>query len=631
MAMDLAALLLRAGAFPALPRRGQGRLATLRRLDLPLPPPWQGGGHKSLGAALLALLIASSSVRAQTESPVPPVGDATIALTARSAGVGLGFVWGAGTIEYQGKQYPVRLDGFGTGAGVSSLTARGVVYHLKQAEDLNGNYSGLGAGAAVGQGKNRLRMRNEKGVVIDLTAEGSGLLIGLGLRAITLQVGEAGGPPASADFVLPKTLGFGQAAFGRLSLQPTLNIQLAGFAEGNAGFNSRWARGPIKDSDVSLEHSNEVGLNAQVDLGEYGTVRGRVSGVFSLAGGGVSPGATSFPDFNTHSYSIEAAFLGWKSGNAFPGLGYNAIELGFGNQNYQVFDGLLIWEGGLDCGARGACWISPRKAFREAGTLRLTLGGWLLEGFHLKHNDDPSTHTRLGGGRVEYAFQDRVVKEMKSGFMYFNIYQSDEPPRDGLNGFYFYQEATPAPQLPDLQYTMSFVAETNSAAVGNAQAYGWYVTPAYTLSQLPWSPQLSYRFASFSGGGTRNFDPLFTGLSDWGTWFQGELLGEWVLSNTNLQSHMVRLKLTPTEVLTLNLFYYKFLRPNLEERLGPRPTRVSSHQIADEFDTVLDIAPANWWSMTVEFAVAVPNDGIRQATGGNATWIHSMLYTNFNF
>lgn len=589
------------------------------------------GGGEFLGGMLGVVFLASRFALAQTEVPPSAVGDATITLTARSAGVGAGFVWGAGTLEYQGQRYPVRLDGFGAGAGVSSLTARGAVYHLKQVDDLNGPYSALGAGVALGRGASRLRMRNAKGVVIEFIAEGKGLWLGMGLRGVTLQVGAAGGPPASADFVLPKALGFGEAAYGPLSLQPTLNVQLAGFAEGNAGFGGEWAAGPIDRSDLSMQHSNEVGLNAQVDLDRYGTLRGRVSGIFSLSGGGVDPGATSFPDFNTNSYSIEAAFLGWQSGNALAGLGYNALEMGYGNQNYQVFDGLLFWDGAVDCGVRGACWLTPRKAFREAGTVRLTLGDWLVEGYHLKLNDDPTTGTRVGGGRVEYAFQDRVVKEMKSGLMYFNVYESDEPARDGLNAFYFYQEATPVPPLPDFQYTTSFVAETNSAAVGNAQAYGWYVAPAYTISQLPWSPQLSYRFASFSGGGTRNFDPLFTGLSDWGYWFQGELLGEWVLSNSNLQSHMVRLKLTPNDVFTLNLFYYKFLLANLEESFGPTTMRVSSRQLADEVDAILDIAATNWWSMTAELTLAVPNTGFRQATGGNATWINSMLYTNFNF
>jgi hypothetical protein len=583
------------------------------------------------GCVLGTFVVVSQLALAQTEAPTPEAVDATITLSARSAGVGVGFVWGAGALEFHGQRYPVRLDGIGVGAGAASMTARGTVYHLKHVEDLNGSYSALGAGAAFGTGGNRLRMRNAKGVVVDLIADSRGIQFGMGPRGVTLQVGAAGDPPAYAGFALPKTLEFGEAAFGRLKLQPTLNVQLAGFAEGNAGFGGEWAAGPIKRSDLSMQHSNEVGLNGQLDLGQYGALRGRISGVFTLSGGGIDPGATSFPDFNTNAYSIEEAFLGWRSGNAFPGLGYNAVEMSYGNQNYQVFDGLLFWQGGLDCGRRGACWISPRAAFHEAGTLRLRLGEWLIEGYHLKLDDDPSTRTRVGGGRIEYAFQDWVVRAMKSGFMYFNVYESDEPSRDGLNGFYFYQDATPLPPVPDLQYTTSFVAETNSAAAGNAQAYGWYVAPAYTISPLPWSPQLSYRFASFSGGGTRNFDPLFAGPSDWGYWLQGELLGEWVLRNSNLQSHMVRLKLTPNDVFTLNLFYYKFLLNNPEESFGPTPMRVSSHQLADEIDAILDIAATDWWSMTAEFTVAVPNAGFREATGGNATWINSMLYTNFNF
>jgi hypothetical protein len=364
-------------------------------------------------SVLGALILVSWPAWAQTEEPpLPAVADATITLTARSAGVGVGFVWGAGTVEYHGQRYPVRADGVGIGAaGMSSVTARGTVYHLQQIDDLNGEFAALGGGFAFGRGGNRLRMRNAKGVVIQFIAKGTGIQLGMGPRGITLQVGAAGGPPASAAFALPKTLGFGEAAFGPLTLRPTLNVEVAGFAEGNAGFGGQWAAGPINKSDLSMEHSNEVGLNARLDLGNYGTLRGRVSGIFSLAGGGVDPGATSFPDFNTNSYAIEEAFLSWQSGNAFPGLGYNAVQMGYGDQNYQVFDGLLFWSGAGNCGVRGACWLSPREAFREAGTLRLTLGNWLIEGYHLKFNDDPSTGTRLGGGHVEYEFHDWVVKD----------------------------------------------------------------------------------------------------------------------------------------------------------------------------------------------------------------------------
>src|SRR5262249_3603485 len=160
---------------------------------------------------------------------------------------------------------------------------------------------------------------------------------------------------------------------------------------------------------------------------------------------------------------------------------------------------------------------------------------------------------------------------------------------------------------------------------------GWYAGPAYQFSALPLKPQLFYRYASFSGGGTRNFDSLFTGLPDWGSWFQGEILGEFVLSDSNLDSHQVRLKLQPNDLLTLNLIYYKFLLYNDNQEFGVTPSRVSSSSLADEVDTILDVPLANWWTMTVTFAFAVPDEGFRKAVNGSSTWLSGMLYTNFNF
>ena len=50
----------------------------------------------------------------------------------------------------------------------------------------------------------------------------------------------------------------------------------------------------------------------------------------------------------TGQYTLESGYLAWKSGGLFPELGFNAIEVSGGNQNYQVFDGLLFWDGGQD-------------------------------------------------------------------------------------------------------------------------------------------------------------------------------------------------------------------------------------------------------------------------------------------
>src|SRR5262249_55942498 len=155
---------------------------------------------------------------------------------------------------------------------------------------------------------------------------------------------------------------------------------------------------------------------------------------------------------------------------------------------YQVFDGLLFWDGGADGGERGASWLSPRKAFRETGIVRLNVADVVVEGFHLKYDDDPDTGTRLAGGRLEFAAHDWIFEHAKLGLMVFDIYESKTASRDGLNVVYGYQEATPLRALPDLGYTASYVWEQNSHAAGLVDAVGWTVAPTYQASRMPWKP-----------------------------------------------------------------------------------------------------------------------------------------------
>ena len=58
-------------------------------------------------------------------------------------------------------------------------------------------------------------------------------------------------------------------------------------------------------------------------------------------------------------------------------------------------------------------------------------------------------------------------------------------------------------------------------------------------------PKLSYRYAFFQGDDPETpaneaFDPLLLGFYDWGSWWQGEIAGEYFLSNSNLDSHQIR-------------------------------------------------------------------------------------------
>lgn len=580
-----------------------------------------------LPAALVLLVVTAA------QAGEPPA-DATIHFQGRTAAIGVGFTWGSATVQYQGQTYPVRVDGFVAGGiGTASGQGDGQIYGLRTIDDLNGDFTALATGATFGRGAGALVMRNDKGVRLVIDTTSSGLALGIGPRGITLEVGEAGGPPADASARLPQTLGFGEIAAGPLFLEPTLNAQMY-YAHGhNEGFDGEWSFGPVDEANDWFEHSNEAGLNARYPIGpegEHGSLLARVSGVYSMTRGG--PDGPVCSSSNTNSeYTLESAYLAWKSGDHFQSLGHNAVELSAGNQNYQVFDGLLFWDGGQDCSNRGANWLSPRKAFRETAIARAQVSDFLLEAAHLKYNDDPSTDTRLGTARIEYATDDLFLEHLKLGLMYFHIYESETDTRDGMDGFYLYHEATPFSSLPGFTYKASFVREDNSESSGLTTAYGWYVGGAYELAEQPWQPKLGYRYASFSGGETRAFDSLFTGLPDWGYWFQGELLGEYVLSNSNLISHQVRLTLKPSDVVTVNLIYYKFLLDHREQGFGVTPERVGSHSLADEVDLIVDIALTNWWSITATLAVAHPSNAFQEAVDGSSTWVNGYLYTNFNF
>ena len=99
-----------------------------------------------------------------------------------------------------------------------------------------------------------------------------------------------------------------------------------------------------------------------------------------------------------------------------------------------------------------------------------------------------------------------------------------------------------------------------------------------------------------------------------------------MLSNSNLNSHQVRLKVKPSDVLTLNLIYYKFLLDDKDQSFGVAPARVN-HALADEVDLIADVALTNWWSITTTFSVANPNSGFKQAVNGSATWVNGYRRT----
>jgi hypothetical protein len=143
---------------------------------------------RRLGIALAVVAglmsLAGGFVGAQSRQP-----EARLELSEGSVAAGIGFSWGKGTLTYQGRTYPVKVEGLSVGeVGISRATAAGSVFGLKSIDDFSGNYTAAGAGATAGGGASASIMRNQNGVTIELTSTTQGASLKLAASGVRLTV-----------------------------------------------------------------------------------------------------------------------------------------------------------------------------------------------------------------------------------------------------------------------------------------------------------------------------------------------------------------------------------------------------------------------------------------------------------
>ena len=117
--------------------------------------------------------------------------DATIDIAGNTGGVGVGFTEAKGTLHYEGKSYPVQMQGVSVGqVGASSITATGEVFNFKQLQDFDGNYAAASAGVAVAGGGTETTMKNQKGVVIKLRGTNEGVDFRLSVDGVSVKIAQ---------------------------------------------------------------------------------------------------------------------------------------------------------------------------------------------------------------------------------------------------------------------------------------------------------------------------------------------------------------------------------------------------------------------------------------------------------
>jgi hypothetical protein len=138
---------------------------------------------------LAVLAMGFSVLLAQPLSASAQAPDGVIELSGGSVAAGIGFSWGSGTLIFQGKRCPLRVSGLGLASvGVTDYTAAGQVTGLRTAQDINGVYTSVAAGATLGGGGNVAAMRNQNGVVIQMTSTTAGLSLTLAAAGVKISL-----------------------------------------------------------------------------------------------------------------------------------------------------------------------------------------------------------------------------------------------------------------------------------------------------------------------------------------------------------------------------------------------------------------------------------------------------------
>ena len=228
-------------------------------------------------------------------------------------------------------------------------------------------------------------------------------------------------------------------------------------------------------------------------------------------------------------------------------------------RTHELGHGFLLFDGAAEGGSRGGYWTNARKRSSSQQIARLK-PAHTIEAFYLDKDElkEAETGSRLAGANYEYSFGPE--SSIGLTYMKWAAHADMMPGRDGLNVFNVRAYVSPLRETPELSFEAEHASERNGDAL---HSNAWTLQGAYELAKVAWKPTLTYRYAFFQGddpdtAANEAFDPLFPGFHDWGTWWQGEIAGEYFLPNSNLVSHLVRVHVSPVEAVSSGLLFFNF-------------------------------------------------------------------------
>lgn len=430
-----------------------------------------------------------------------------------------------------------------------------------------------------------------------------GCLAGMSTQAFAavtdIDYQESGISPLSSEHTLYESVD------GDVRIRGGLLLSWFGAATDDINFGSdRSLDGakPTQKSPSWWEAGAQPEMIGEWDIENSGTLFTGLKGNYLMTRGSRYGDAAGSTPGHPENGRLDLAYLGWRSGTVFAdSLGKDAVTLSFGRQKFIFGDGFLVGDGFTDLGKYAGFYTGASEGFDNSAVASIDSHGWHGDLFYLKASQyvsgGPDNDTSLNGTNVDYTWGDRA----KFGAAYLNLYDSDIAARDGMDVYNLRAKGVPLASVPNLSLGGQWVHQKNGSQ--DVDDDGWYLQATYTFDNMPWRPQIFYRRAEFS----ENYDPLFYDfVSGWGNWFMGEIVGEYMLFNSNLDVDMIKASIQPRDDLEAGLIGYRF-RYHDTQAAG-----VSNKDFAKEVNLYADWSITDKLTLSAIYAVAFPGEGAEE-------------------
>ena len=140
-------------------------------------------GFRTVLIALIAIVGASVSTAAYADS-------GTIRINVLKAGWILGASGGSGILTFHGQHYALSVGGVDWGFvfGASQTSLYGTVRNISRPSDVAGVYGAGGAGVALGRGVRGIVLTNQKGAILELSGQQTGLMVNADLSGLAISL-----------------------------------------------------------------------------------------------------------------------------------------------------------------------------------------------------------------------------------------------------------------------------------------------------------------------------------------------------------------------------------------------------------------------------------------------------------